>query len=167
MSLTVTFSALRKFKLPLQLVDAGNYQQWLLATQTECLSVFNKTNSTSGLVWTRVHLSSITPAYTLDPKRCKVTFPDEWKEAAKGDSDPMDNPDFVQTCFDHALACGDGFKPWLPIVFAGVRASLSDHIAEQTSKVATGDLVALLLAIFRVIYDFHDDSNSGGDLFLL
>lgn len=131
---------IRKFKIPVQLVDANNFQAWQVAAQTECFSAFNNTD-----------MSSITPAFTLDPKFCKATFLNEWKEAAKDDNDPMEDPDFVQTCHDHALASGDGFKPWLPVVFAGVRASLSSQIAEQTNSVATGDLVALFLAITLAI----------------
>jgi hypothetical protein len=146
-----TSAPLRKFKVNVVLEDSANYPAWRVAVQTELFSAISNTN-----------MAAITTASTLDPKLCKDTFGDDWKQAAKdrdgNNVDPFDSPPFVQICFAHALLTGECFKVWLPIVFAGVRASLCAKIAEQTNSVPIGDLVALFQAITLAI-GFNEVTN--------
>ena len=143
-----------KFKLTIKLEGAINLEKWRSSLQNKLFRFIKNTN-----------MDKLTIASTLNRKYLKATFPDDWKDASKDDddnpADPLDNEEFVQACLDHALESGEGFNDWLYDVFEGIRDSLSEDIAEQTSGVAIGDLLALFTGINLAIghVEHHDPQD--------
>jgi hypothetical protein len=158
MSDSKKFGKLNLFKLE----DASQHPRWKNLLQTHMFKLFHNTN-----------MDKLQPADTLDPDYYKTSadFKDDFKEASKDADnnkiDPFRNPtalEFATTCFEHALDTGDGFHPWLYVLFDDVRSSLNDSIQDKTAGVALGDLVGLLSAVKLSIH--HYEHLDPDDLFL-
>ena len=134
-------SSSSRFKLTVKLEDSANFSRWRASLQDKLFAKIKNTN-----------MDALASVDTLDAKYFKTHFKQEWKDHTTQDDDdeevsPLEDEDFVQLCLDHALSTGKGFMEWLYEVFAAIRDSLNDDIAEQTAGVALGDLVGLFSGI--------------------
>ena len=143
-----------RFKLTVKLEGAGNVSRWKTALQGKLFRLIRNTN-----------MDKLSTASTLDTKYFKTNFAEDWKRASRDEDnavvEPFDDADFVQTCLEHAIDSGEGFKDWLYDVFDAIRESLCDEIADQTAGVALGDLEALFKGINLAIghIEHHDPDD--------
>lgn len=149
-----------KLKL-FQLKDASHYTRWKNRLQDHMFRKIRNNN-----------MDQLTTADTLDEDFFKKLDRDDgpfmyspteeskstrtYKEASDAtDKRPMTDPEFLEKCKEHAFATGRGFHEWLYVLYADVRAALSDDIQEQTAGVAQGDLVTLLKTIKLALHHFE------------
>ena len=131
-----------------KLENAAQFPKWNLLLQDRMFKLFKNNDMTK-----------IKQADTLDPAYMKKQFPSEYKAAGKdaddNDQPPLQDEDFAEQCFTHAVSSGAGFRVWVYDLFPDIRSRLSDRIQEQTAGVPTGDLVGLLAAIRLSVQHFE------------
>jgi len=86
-------------------------------------------------------------------------FKKEW-EGLEGEDEgdpenPLEDDDFLSTCYEHACYTGLGFDKWVYRVYPKIIGSLSDEIKEQVAGVQHGDLVDLMIQVDIAIKHFE------------
>jgi hypothetical protein len=149
-----------KHKLP-TLNDASNYQRWLNSIQDHAFAMFKNTN-----------VSAIGPHHTLLNSYFRTEFRADYSHARaelEAGGAPVDTKGFnvldpahyggnsgiFTLCFNHAIATGKGFRPWVYVMFSDIKASLGPDMADKTAFVRHGDLVGLLRAV-KLAINHHE-----------
>ena len=149
-----------KHKLP-TLNDANNYQRWVDSLQDHAFALFKNTN-----------LLAIGPHHTLDVSYFSEEFEEEYNntlaELEAGGApvatrtfnifDPAhyeEENELFTLCLNHALATGEGFKPWVYTMFSDIKASLGPDMADKTAFVPHGDVAGLLRAV-KLAINHHE-----------
>jgi hypothetical protein len=116
--------------------------------------------------------------HTLSDQYFERAFHEEWTQALEEleaggldihvmDFSPLDpdfyggNSELFDTCFDHAIATGSGFLPWVYTLFSEIKMSFGADMADKVASVRHGDIVGLLSSVKLAIcyYEVHNPDD--------